>query len=47
MERFAREGGTIILVTHEMEEIAMCHRVYLLQDGQLADYDTVDRDSRK
>ncbi|MCR5266962.1 MAG: ABC transporter ATP-binding protein [Lachnospiraceae bacterium] len=38
MEHFTKSGGTIILVTHEQEEIRMCHRCYLLQDGKLTDY---------
>lgn len=38
MTRFTASGGTIILVTHEQEEIRMCSRCYLLQDGRLEDY---------
>ncbi len=39
MHRFSASGGTILLVTHEKEEIAMCHRCYLLREGLLFDYD--------
>lgn len=35
MRDFADKGGTIILVTHEKEEIEMCDRCYLLENGAL------------
>ena len=38
MNDFTASGGTIILVTHEQEEISMCSRCYILQDGCLKDY---------
>ncbi len=39
MSRFTASGGTIILVTHEQEEINMCHHCYLLENGILSDFE--------
>lgn len=35
MRDYVNNGGTIILVTHEQEEIEMCDKCYLLNDGNL------------
>lgn len=35
MRDFTQKGGTIILVTHEKEEIEMCDRCYILEEGTL------------
>lgn len=35
MRQFIESGGSIILVTHEKEEIAMCDRCYEIRDGKL------------
>lgn len=40
MNRFVDEGGLLIIVTHEAEEIAMCSRVYEISDGTLREYGT-------
>lgn len=36
MIRFMNEGGTIVMVTHEKEEIDMCHKVMVLENGVIA-----------
>lgn len=35
---FAKKGGTIILVTHDAEELALCTRCFVLQNGTLSPY---------
>lgn len=35
MRNFTGDGGTILLVTHEQEEIEMCDRCYYLNEGCL------------
>lgn len=35
MRNFTADGGTILLVTHEQEEIEMCDRCYYLNEGCL------------
>ena len=35
-EGFVGRGGTVILVTHDLSELATCARCYLLQDGTLS-----------
>ena len=35
MNQFTAQGGTIIMVTHEAEEIQLCTRCYRLEDGRL------------
>lgn len=35
MKSFVANGGTIILVTHEQEEINMCNHCYILEGGHL------------
>ncbi len=35
MSMFTAQGGTIIMVTHEAEEIQLCTRCYQLEDGRL------------
>jgi ABC-2 type transport system ATP-binding protein len=38
-----KEGASIMLVTHRMEEVEqLCDRIALLKDGELAEYGTVD-----
>lgn len=38
IERFKREGGILLLATHEEREINLCDRYYLLEDGSLKEY---------
>src|SRR6185369_2636300 len=48
VEEHSRRGATVILVTHQMEEVErLCDRVILLKDGKSRLYGTVDeiRDS--
>lgn len=37
-KKFTNNGGTIILVTHDIQEFQACDRYYLLQDGKLSDF---------
>lgn len=39
MREFTRAGGSIILVTHEREEIEMCDRCYMLDGGNIRPYE--------
>ena len=34
-DAYRKAGGTVLLVTHDPEEIALCDRVYLLENGVL------------
>ena len=36
---FIKKGGTLILATHEIREIEMCDKCFLLKDGVLSKYD--------
>lgn len=38
MKTFVNNGGLIIMVTHEAEEISMCGRCYEIRDGLLKEY---------
>ena len=40
LEQYRREGGTVILTSHEMEELAVCTRMYVLKEGRLAQIPT-------
>lgn len=31
------QGGTVILTSHEMAELSLCHRIYVLKEGRLAE----------
>ena len=43
VEEHSRKGATVVLVTHQMEEVErMCDRVLLLKDGKRRLYGTVD-----
>lgn len=35
LKRYVSEGGSVILVTHEEEELELCDTVYILKDGTL------------
>ena len=37
MKDYTKDGGTILLVTHEQEEIEMCDRCYYLDEGCLSE----------
>lgn len=37
-KKFTSEGGTIILVTHDIQEFLSCDRWYLLKNGTLSDF---------
>lgn len=36
---FKAEGGTILLATHDIQELDLCDSWYILKDGQLTSYD--------
>ena len=42
---FVRNGGSIVLVTHDTEELMGCDRCYLLREGTLTRCDDLDRHS--
>ena len=47
IEDHQKKGATVVLVTHQMEEVErLCDRIILLKDGQAAAYGTV-KDVRK
>jgi len=35
MRDFTAEGGTIVMISHEKDELSMCDRVYILEGGQI------------
>lgn len=37
-EQFKRRGGTLILATHEVQEIELCDQCYILKNGQFSSY---------
>lgn len=37
-ESFKRQGGTLILATHEMQEIELCDKCFILKDGLATEY---------
>lgn len=36
---FKNNGGTVIIATHEVQELAICDKVYILKDGVLAPFE--------
>ena len=34
---YMEQGGTVILTSHEMAELSLCHRIYVLKEGRLAE----------
>lgn len=43
-DRYMRDGGTVLLATHQMDEaMSLCSRVGIIVDGRLAAIDTPDR----
>ena len=37
-EQYKSKGGSMIIATHEVQEIELCDRWYIIKDGVLADY---------
>lgn len=35
LKAYTADGGTVILTSHEMEELALCTSMYVLKDGVL------------
>lgn len=38
LERYKNEDGSVIIATHEVQEIELCDKCYILKDGRLVDY---------
>ena len=38
LERYKNEDGSVIIATHEVQEIELCDKCYILKDGGLVDY---------
>ena len=39
LESYKKSGGILVLVTHDILEMELCDRCYILKDGQLQDFD--------
>lgn len=39
LESYKKAGGILILVTHDLLELKLCDRYFILKDGKLSDYD--------
>ncbi|MCR5196843.1 MAG: heme ABC exporter ATP-binding protein CcmA [Pseudobutyrivibrio sp.] len=37
-EQFKRQGGSLVIATHEVQEIELCDQCYILKDGVLSPY---------
>ncbi len=37
-ERYKAQGGSMIIATHEVQEIELCDKCYIIKDGVLVDY---------
>ena len=37
-EQYKRRGGSLIIATHEVQEIELCDKCYILKEGQLSPY---------
>ncbi|SFI26253.1 ABC-2 type transport system ATP-binding protein [Pseudobutyrivibrio sp. OR37] len=37
-ERYKDQGGSMIIATHEVQEIELCDKCYIIKDGVLVDY---------
>ena len=46
MQSFREQGGLVLVTTHDIHEIELCDRCYLLSDGKLQDY-VYDGDIKK
>ena len=40
LEQYRKEGGTVILTSHEQSELALCTRMYVLRGGRLEEVKT-------
>ena len=38
LDRYKNEDGSVIIATHEVQEIELCDKCYILKDGRLVDY---------
>ncbi len=39
LQDFRKSGGTVILTSHELTELSICDRLYVLKDGQLRPFE--------
>lgn len=39
LEDFKAKGGIVILATHDVQELPLCDRLYILKNGKLTDFD--------
>lgn len=46
LDTYKRSGGILLLTTHDVAELALCDRLYILRDGRLVPY-TYDGDPDK
>ena len=37
LKDYMRNGGTVIITSHEEEELSLCDRMYLLKDGKASE----------
>ena len=37
-EQFKRQGGSLIIATHEVQEIELCDKCFILKEGKLVPY---------
>ena len=35
LEKYRKEGGTILLTSHELSELSLCTAMYVLKEGEL------------
>jgi len=35
LKRYMADGGAVVLTSHELDELSLCSRVYVLRDGVL------------
>lgn len=38
LEEFKKDGGIIIVATHDIQELPLCDKLYIMKDGELSDY---------
>ena len=37
LQDYRKKGGTVVLTSHEMEELSLCTRMYVLKNGNLTE----------
>ena len=46
LQEFKAQGGRILLVTHDIHELNLCDKLYILKNGSLLPYDNSSNDSK-